>query len=393
MDNIVPTSFLVCGHEDINEWNKWKFTKEEIYRVKLSDKDFEGANLSNANLSSADLLSSNLKRVTLKEADLTNANLSGANLEIVDFSNALLTDANLGQANLSNATFKHTYLINTNLENANLSGIKLEQCYISRENKVRTVDTYMLIGTNPQFWNENTKLMKQGWSYPSIKQLKNLPQKTLALLSNVCAAQAIWTSTPDPKDVRRLQVLSVNRDSTNGVTQTNVKWQEYKENEHPQSTAQAITILVKQSRKILYIGHIGEYGYMIQLDPSQREGVEIAKVDLGEASWNEVFDLMNDVDNYPEGIERKTSWSIPSKKDLEIIAQLDDGLKKKLGLNKVYWSSEDYRDYTYETRYDFLKDGEPTHNWALDLRPERKGEAVKPFEKKEKLSLRLVRKI
>lgn len=88
--------------------------------LKLSSKDFSGANLSGFNLNNADLSAVNLSKTNLSSANLSNTNLSSGNLNY-----AILKDANLSGADLSGADLSYADLSYADLSDANLNGADL----------------------------------------------------------------------------------------------------------------------------------------------------------------------------------------------------------------------------------------------------------------------------
>ncbi len=117
-----------------------------LTRINVRDSSFRGANLKGAvllrtefddsDLSGADLRGADLTRACLCPSNLTGANLEGATLIRADFYNAVLKDANFRNADLSGANFKGADLSGADFTGAKLVDVKYME---EAENRDRAI--------------------------------------------------------------------------------------------------------------------------------------------------------------------------------------------------------------------------------------------------------------
>jgi len=97
-----------------------RLVRADLYGLRLSWVNFQGADLRGADLSEADLYEANLEEAKLNDAILEWASLDGASLKRADLQGADLRWANLEGTNLTGANLRRA-----DFEGANLKGAKL----------------------------------------------------------------------------------------------------------------------------------------------------------------------------------------------------------------------------------------------------------------------------
>jgi nucleoid DNA-binding protein len=99
-----------------------RLVRADLYGLRLSRVNFQGADLRGADLSEADLYEANLEDARLNDATLEWASLDGASLKRADLQGADLRWANLEGTNLTGANLRLA-----DFEGANLKGAKLSE--------------------------------------------------------------------------------------------------------------------------------------------------------------------------------------------------------------------------------------------------------------------------
>jgi len=99
-----------------------RLVRADLYGLRLSRVNFQGADLRGADLSEADLYEANLEDARLNDAILEWASLDGASLKRADLQGADLRWANLEGTNLTGANLRLA-----DFEGANLKGAKLSE--------------------------------------------------------------------------------------------------------------------------------------------------------------------------------------------------------------------------------------------------------------------------
>lgn len=165
------------------------FTKADLFRINLTNANFEGFDFTNAglweaNLTNAELYQANMLNAQITSANLTNANLGQANLTKANLERSNLTATNLWQANMTKANLKQALLKTTilryanlkyanfeeaDLTNADLSGANLLEADLLGAVLKDTVFDERTILPNGRSWTHETDLTRfTDWKQPGL---------------------------------------------------------------------------------------------------------------------------------------------------------------------------------------------------------------------------------